>query len=49
MNIQQKRELARTQDAIIGVKEGMFVRFYNESLYGWNQWVQAESSSLLGY
>ena len=41
MNIEDKVRLSKEavlSNKFIGIKEGMFVRFYNESLFVWQQW-----------
>lgn len=35
MNIEEKLELVKNSSVIVGIKEGMFVRFYEQSLFGW--------------
>ncbi|KUO23337.1 hypothetical protein AVO51_17725 [Vibrio cholerae] len=39
MNIETKLALVESSQRIVGIKEGMFVRFYEQSLFGWQQWV----------
>ncbi|TVO39913.1 hypothetical protein [Vibrio algivorus] len=39
MNIEEKLELVKNSKVIVGIKEGVFVRFYEQSLFGWQQWV----------
>lgn len=39
MKIEDKLSLVEASQGVIGIKEGMFVRFYEQSLYGWQQWV----------
>ncbi|BCL73589.1 hypothetical protein MADA3029_80021 [Vibrio nigripulchritudo MADA3029] len=40
MKLKDKARLARTPGHIVGVREGTFVWFYNESLFAWQQWVK---------
>ena len=40
MKLIDKARFARTPGYIVGIKEGTFVWFYNESLYAWQQWVR---------
>lgn len=42
MNIEDKLELVKNSQVIVGIKEGMFVRFYEQSLFGWQQWVSTQ-------
>ena len=42
MNIEDKLELVKDSQVIVGIKEGMFVRFYEQSLFGWQQWVSTQ-------
>ncbi len=42
MNIEEKLELVKNSKVIVGIKEGMFVRFYEQSLFGWQQWVSTQ-------
>ncbi|MGR5048752.1 hypothetical protein ACPV3P_08435 [Photobacterium damselae] len=39
MKIEDKLSLVEASQSVIGIKDGMFVRFYEQSLYGWQQWV----------
>lgn len=43
MKIEEKLALSRSvkEGKVIGIQEGLFIRFYNESLYAWQQWVKA--------
>lgn len=34
MNIEEKLELVQSSNVIVSIKEGMFVRFYEQSLFG---------------
>lgn len=34
MNIEEKLELVKNSNVIVGIKEGMFVCFYEQSLFG---------------
>jgi len=34
--------LVESSQRIVGIKEGMFVRFYEQSLFGWQQWVSKQ-------
>lgn len=43
MNIEEKLELVKNSKVIVGIKEGMFVRFYEQSLFGWQQWASTQS------
>ncbi|ABU72633.1 hypothetical protein [Vibrio campbellii] len=47
MNIEDKLELVKDSQVIVGIKEGMFVRFYEQSLFGWQQWVCGFQHSLI--
>ncbi len=38
MNIETKFKFSQIQGKIIGIQEGMFVRFYNQALYAWLLW-----------
>jgi len=38
VNIETKLALVESSQRIVGIKEGMFVRFYEQSLFGWQQW-----------
>lgn len=42
MNIETKLALVESSQRIVGIKEGMFVRFYEQSLFGWQQWVSKQ-------
>ena len=42
MNIETKLALIESSQRIVGIKEGMFVRFYEQSLFGWQQWVSKQ-------
>ncbi|EOW9163559.1 hypothetical protein VH1709_contig000100-0005 [Vibrio harveyi] len=42
MNIENKLALVESSQRIVGIKEGMFVRFYEQSLFGWQQWVSKQ-------
>ena len=42
MNIEEKLKLVKDSKVIVGIKEGMFVRFYEQSLFGWQQWVSTQ-------
>ncbi len=42
MNIENKLSLVESSQRIVGIKEGMFVRFYEQSLFGWQQWVSKQ-------
>ncbi|MDE1315324.1 hypothetical protein MEG05_14695 [Vibrio aestuarianus] len=42
MNIETKLALVESNQHIVGIKEGMFVRFYEQSLFGWQQWVSKQ-------
>lgn len=45
MLIEQKVKLSKSaamKSVLVGVKEGHFVRFYNESLFLWQQWVRQQ-------
>ena len=42
MNIEDKLELVKDSQVIVGIKEGMFVRFYEQSLFGWQQWASTQ-------
>lgn len=42
MNIEAKLALVENSQRIVGIKEGMFVRFYEQSLFGWLQWVSKQ-------
>ncbi|MCF4174885.1 hypothetical protein [Vibrio sp. McD22-P3] len=42
MNIETKLALVENSQRIVGIKEGMFVRFYEQSLFGWHQWVSKQ-------
>ncbi|WP_171369426.1 hypothetical protein [Vibrio chagasii] len=37
MDIEKKLKLSQKDGKIIGIQEGMFVRFYNQALYAWQQ------------
>ncbi|MEZ8950137.1 MULTISPECIES: hypothetical protein [unclassified Vibrio] len=39
MDIETKLKLSQQQGKIIGIHEGMFVRFYDQALFAWQQWV----------
>ncbi|MCC2525799.1 hypothetical protein [Vibrio coralliilyticus] len=43
MKIEDKLALSRkvASGEIVGVAEGLFIRFYNEALFAWQQWVKA--------
>lgn len=43
MNIENKLKLTNNNQQIIGFKEGMFIRFYDQSLYLWQQWVNGRA------
>ncbi|HIF5960629.1 TPA: hypothetical protein ACX3FR_004171 [Vibrio parahaemolyticus] len=43
----KKLELVRNSPYLIGFKEGVFIRFYNESLFTWNQWAIANGRTEL--
>ncbi|MCS6137007.1 hypothetical protein G3496_19040 [Shewanella baltica] len=34
--------MVESSQRIVGIKEGMFVRFYEQSLFGWQQWVSKQ-------
>ncbi|EAR57596.1 hypothetical protein SKA34_08418 [Photobacterium sp. SKA34] len=45
MLIEQKVKLSKSaamKSVLVGVKEAHFVRFYNESLFLWQQWVRQQ-------
>ena len=42
MNIENKLSLVESSQRIVGIKEGMFVRFYEQSLFGWQQWASKQ-------
>ena len=45
MLIEQKVKLSKSaamKSVLVGVKEGHFVRFYNERLFLWQQWVKQQ-------
>ena len=42
MNIEAKLALVESSQRIVGIKEGIFVRFYEQSLFGWQQWVSKQ-------
>lgn len=42
MNIETKLALVESSQRIVGIKEGVFVRFYEQSLFGWQQWVSKQ-------
>ncbi|WP_230857726.1 hypothetical protein, partial [Vibrio fluvialis] len=42
VNIETKLALVESSQRIVGIKEGMFVRFYEQSLFGWQQWVSKQ-------
>ena len=42
MNIEDKLELVKDSQVIVGIKEGMFVRFYEQSLLEWQPWVSTQ-------
>lgn len=42
MNIETKLALVESSQRIVGIKEGMFVRFYEQSLFGWQQWASKQ-------
>ena len=42
MNIETKLALVESSQRIVGIKEGMFVRFYEQSLFGWQQRVSKQ-------
>ncbi|WP_417884290.1 hypothetical protein [Vibrio rumoiensis] len=42
MNIETKLALVESRQRIVGIKKGMFVRFYEQSLFGWQQWVSKQ-------
>ncbi|EPX2050815.1 hypothetical protein NB559_05305 [Vibrio parahaemolyticus] len=42
MNIETKLALVESSQRIVGIKEEMFVRFYEQSLFGWQQWVSKQ-------
>ncbi|MCG6461777.1 hypothetical protein K6U44_15245 [Vibrio parahaemolyticus] len=46
MNIEEKLELVQSSNVIVSIKEGMFVRFYEQSLLGGEgqQWGATQSS-----
>lgn len=37
MNVENKCRLSATSERCVGFQEGMFVRFYQQGLYTWNQ------------
>ena len=43
MKIEDKLALSKSvkEGKVIGIHEGLFIRFYNESLHAWQQWVKA--------
>ena len=43
-NIEEKLALVQNSLHIVGIKEGMFVRFYEQSLFGWQQWAEDNPS-----
>ncbi len=47
VNIEEKLELVKNSKVIVGIKEGMFVRFYEQSLFGWQQWVSTQPNPVL--
>ncbi len=47
MNIETKLALVESSQRIVGIKEGMFVRFYEQSLFGWQQWVSKQDQLLV--
>ncbi|MDP2491563.1 hypothetical protein Q8W38_19615 [Vibrio splendidus] len=44
MDIEPKLKLSQQQGKIIGIHEGMFVRFYDQALFAWQQWVVTHPS-----
>lgn len=44
MDIETKLKLSQQQGKIIGIHEGIFVRFYDQALYAWQQWVETRPS-----
>ena len=42
MNIQIKLALVESRQCVVGIKEGIFVSFYDQLLFGWQQWVSKQ-------
>ncbi|HIF5960628.1 TPA: hypothetical protein ACX3FR_004170 [Vibrio parahaemolyticus] len=47
LNFEQKINYGLSCPFVVGFVEGMFVRFYNESLFIWNQWAEKQGRAKL--
>ena len=42
VNIKIKLALFESRQCVVGIKEGIFVSFYEQLLFGWQQWASKQ-------